>query len=166
LPTARTASATPPDTTEVKSTAAAEATSVVEKQLVRPLAAKEASRSRFSRAYIPPQARRVRILDSARSTDGRGAEFVAFAVDESSGRRARLPDDSDHWRKDVIVGCVYPARDEVFIKRGDKFVGADLLLGKKTAAADDTVCRPALARIPSSAATLASTSKVVAGSGK
>ena len=41
----------------------------------------------------------------------------------------------------MIVGCVYPARDEIFIKRGDKFFGAGLLLGRKTAAADDTVCR-------------------------
>jgi len=164
LPTARRASATPPDTTDVKSTTAAEATSVVEKQLVKPLTEKEARRSVFSRAYIPPQARRVRILDSARSTDGRGAEFVTFAVDESSGRRARPADDSGHWRKDVIVGCVYPARDEVFIKRGDKFVGASLLLGKKTAAADDTVCRPALARIPSSPPALATTSQIVVGS--
>jgi len=84
----------------------------------------------------------VRVLDHQASTDGRGAEFVAFAVDEHAGRLpARAADDS-HWRKDAIVGCVYPARDEVFIKRGDKFFGAGLLLGQKTAAAD-AVCRAA-----------------------
>ena len=117
---------------------------MVEKQLVKPLTQKEAKQNRFSRAYIPPQARRVRILDRERSTDGRGAAFVAFAVDDAlpharaqGGRRLRP------WRKDAIVGCVYPARDEIFIKRGDKFFGAGLLLGQKTAAADDTVCRPA-----------------------
>jgi hypothetical protein len=138
LPTARTASATPPD----KPTAEAQA--VVEKQLVRPLADKEAHQSRFSRAYIPPQERRVRVLESERSTDGRGAEFVTFSVDERSGVFARRgADDADRWRKDAIVGCVYPARDEVFIKRGEKFFAATLLLGKKTAAADDAVCRPA-----------------------
>jgi hypothetical protein len=132
LPTARRATAAPPDT----------AAAVVEKQLVKPLAEKEAGRSRFSRAYIPPQARRVRVLDREASTDGRGAEFVAFAVDERSGGFGRHATDESGWRKDAIVGCVYPARDEIFIKRGDKFFGAGLLLGQK-AAADDTVCRPA-----------------------
>jgi hypothetical protein len=114
---------------------------VVEKQLITPLTAKEEKRSRFSRAYIPPQARRVRILDSQQSTDGRGAAFVAFAVDERSGRRAQREADDSSWRRDAIVGCVYPARDELFIKRGDKFFAASLLLGQKTAAADDKVCR-------------------------
>jgi hypothetical protein len=141
LPTARRASATPPD----EQTVEAQVTAVVEKQLVKPLADKEAGRSRFSRAYIPPQARRVRV-DGERSTDGRGAEFVAFAVDERSGRFASRKADDAGWRKDAIVGCVYPARDEVFIKRGDKFFGAGLLLGQKTAAADEVVCRPAPTR--------------------
>jgi hypothetical protein len=156
LPTARTASATPPDTQ-------AEAEALVEKQLVKPLAEKEARRNRFSRSYIPPLARRVRVPDRERSTDGRGAEFAAFAVDERSGVFARqVADDSSRWRKDAIVGCVYPARDEIFIKRGDRFFAAGLLLGKKTAAADDTVCRPVPTRIDSSVPTLASTSHVVA----
>ena len=153
------ASATPPDTrntappsptrteaqhpVENKPSAEAEASAVVDKQLVKPLAQKDAGRSRFSRAYIPPQARRVRVLDREPSTDGRGAAFVAFAVDERSGAFARHAADDSDWRKNAIVGCVYPARDEIFIKRGDKFFAAGLLLGKKTAAADDTVCRPA-----------------------
>jgi hypothetical protein len=115
----------------------------VEKQLVKPLADKESRRSRFSRAYLPPQARRVRVLDRQRSTDGRGAEFVAFAVDERSGVLAGPAADDSGWRKDAIVGCVYPTRDETFVKRGDKFFRAGLLLGQKTPAADDTVCRPA-----------------------
>jgi hypothetical protein len=116
---------------------------VVDEQLVKPLTAKEAHRDRFSRAYHPPQARRVRVLDREPSADGRGAEFVAFAVDERSGRRAARAADDAGWRKDAIVGCVYPARAEVYVKRGDKFFAAGLLLGQKTAAADDTVCRPA-----------------------
>jgi len=156
LPTARRASAAPPDSQHD------EVAAVVEKQLVKPLAEKEAGRSRFSRAYIPPQARRVRVLDRERSTDGRGDEFVAFAVDERSGVLARHATDDSGWRKDAIVGCVYPARDEIFIKRGDKFFGASLLLGKKTAAGDDTVCRPAPARIHASPPTPASSSQVVA----
>ena len=131
---------------------------MVEKRLIRPLAQKEAGRNRLSRSYIPPQARRVRVPDGERSTDARGAEFVAFAVDERSGRLAfRGADDSVGWREDVIVGCVYPAQGEIFIKRGDKFFAAGLLLGQKTAA-DDTVCRPAPTRVPTSAPTLASKS--------
>lgn len=145
---------------EIKPMAEATATVVVEKQLVKPLAEKEARRSRFSRSYIPPLARRVRVLDGERSTDGRGAEFAAFAVDERSGVFARhAADDSSRWRKDAIVGCVYPARDEIFIKRGDKFFDAGLLLGKRTAAADDTVCRPAPTRMDSGLPTLATTSR-------
>ena len=106
----------------------------------------------------------MRVLDGARSTDGRGAEFVAFAVDERSGLSVRrAADDSDHWRKDAIVGCVYPARDEVFIKRGDKFFGAGLLLGQKTVAADDAICRPGPTRIPAIPPTLTTTSPAVAG---
>lgn len=117
---------------------------MVEKALVKPLAEKEARRSRFTRAYIPPQARRVRVLDREPSTDGRGAAFVAFAVDERSGvLEPRAADDAGRWRKDAIIGCVYPARDEIFIRRGDKFYGVGLLLGQKTAAAADTTCRPA-----------------------
>jgi len=155
LPIARTASATPPDKP------AATAAAVVDAQLVRPLAAREAKQSRFSRSYIPPQARRVRVLDDERSTDGRGAEFVPFAVDErSAGAARRAADDADRWRNDAIVGCVYPARDEVFIKRGDKFFAAGLLLGQKTAPAGDAVCHPAAAQLPSGAPTLASASKV------
>jgi hypothetical protein len=174
IPTARRASATSPEKQnaarpspaqteaqrpiEIKPTAEAEVTALVEKQLVKPLANKEASRSRFSRAYIPPQARRVRVLDRERATDGKGAEFVAFAVDERSRVLApQAGDDSGRWRKDAIVGCVYPARDEIFIKRGDKFFGAGLLLGQKTAVADDTVCRPAPERIHSSPPTPART---------
>jgi len=163
-PIGRTASAAPPEarsaaplapakadaqrTIEIKPTA--DAAAVVQEQLVKPLAEKEARRNRFSRSYIPPQARRVRVLDGQRSTDARGAEFVAFAVDERSGSLARLVADDSHWRKDAIVGCVYPARDEIFVKRSDKFFGAGLLMGKKTDAADDTICRPAptLSQLP------------------
>jgi len=138
-PAVQAAPATPPDVADV-------AKAVVEKQLVKPLADKEAHQSRFSRAYVPPQTRRVRVLDAQRSTDARGAAFVTFAVDERSGAFARRPDSDDRgWRKDAIVGCVYPGSDEVFVKRGDKFFGASLLLGKRTPAADAAVCRPLVA---------------------
>jgi len=144
LPTARKASATPPD---IRIKPMAEVAAVVEMQLLKPLAEKEARRSRFTRASLPPRVRQVRVLDRERSMDGRGAEFAAFAVDERSGWLGRqAADDSSAWHKDAIVGCVYPARGEIFIRRGDKFFEASLLLGKKTIAADETVCRPVLRR--------------------
>jgi hypothetical protein len=146
LPLAPAAWATPSDvrTATPPAVIEAEITALVERLLIRPLGQKEERRSRFSRSYIPPRARRVRILDRVRSTDSRGGEFVAFAVDDRSGRFAlEARDDSGRWRRDAIVGCAYPARDEIFIKRGDEFFAAGLLLGKKTAAADQAVCRPA-----------------------
>jgi hypothetical protein len=181
-PTARGASATPPDkqgaapaapahadtqrATEIKPTAEAQAYAAVERQLVKPLAQREAKQDRFSRDYVPPQARRVRVTGHQPSPDGRGAEFVAFAIDERSALILhRKADDAEHWRQDAIVGCVYPARDEVFIKRGDKYFGAVLLLGRRTSAADETVCRPALTRTPSGTPTVASAPQVVATSG-
>jgi hypothetical protein len=141
-PIARADSATPPDQ-QKPGTPAGDATSVVEKQLVKPLARKEAHQNRFSRVYIPPQARRVRVVDRQPSTDSRGAQFVAFAVDERSALAVPLAHgDAVRWREDAIVGCVYPARDEVFIRRGDKFFAAGLLLGQRTPAPDAAVCHP------------------------
>jgi hypothetical protein len=180
-PAARGASTTPPDKqnvapaapahvetprpSEIKPTAEAQAYAVVEKQLVKPLSQREGRGSRFSRAYLPPQARRVRV-DHPPSRDGRGGEFLTFAVDERSATIVHRPaDDADAWRKDAIVGCVYPARDEVFIKRGDKFFGAGFLLGRRSAAADEMVCRPALTQAPPGASTVASASPAAAGSG-
>lgn len=137
-PAARAGSATPPDP----------ATAVVERQLVKPLGDKEARQSRFSRTYVPPQTRRVRLLETQAATDRLGAAFVPFAVDERSAAFVRRPaNDASGWRKDAIVGCVYPARDEVFVKRGDKFFGATLLLGKRTPPADAALCVPATTRI-------------------
>jgi hypothetical protein len=168
-PAARGASATPPDARgaappsatkaeaqPIKPTTEAQAYAVVEKQLVKPLVSKEGRGSRFSRAYLPPQARRVRVLDHQLSADGRGGEFVAFAVDERSGSLARRADDDTDsgWRKDAIVGCVYPARDEIFIKRGDRFFGAGLLLGHKTAV-DEVACRATPTRTPEATTAMA-----------
>jgi hypothetical protein len=149
-----------PHPVENKPTVDAEA--VVDKQLIKPLVKREAKQDRFSRAYIPPQARQVRIIDRQPSTDSRGAQFVAFAVDQ----RPRLfgskaGDDRYPLRKDVIVGCVYPVRDEVFIKRGEKFFGAGLLLGQR-APADDSVCRAATTPARASPPPPAAAAKVAA----
>lgn len=107
---------------------------VVQKKLLGPLAVKENEHSKFSRARLPPQERRLRLQQAAVDKDG--ATFVAFAVDSRHG----FADSDDAWRADTIVGCVYPGRDEVFIRRGDEVRPAAMLLGKKTKAAPATTC--------------------------
>jgi hypothetical protein len=107
---------------------------VVQKKLLGPLAVKENEHSKFSRARLPPQERRLRLQQAAVDKDG--ATFVAFAVDSRHG----FADSEDAWRADTIVGCVYPGRDEVFIRRGDEVRPAAMLLGKKTKAAPATTC--------------------------
>lgn len=107
---------------------------IVQQKLRRPLAMKEQEHSKFSRARLPPQDRRLRLQQAA--VDATGATFVAFAVDSRHG----FADSDDAWRADAIVGCVYPGRDEVFIRRGDEVRPAAMLLGKKTKAAPATTC--------------------------
>lgn len=132
--TASLASATPED----------DAKAVVQKNLIAPLRAKEERHSRFSRARLPAQVRRVRMLDSEPQKDSQGLEFLTFTVDAKHGY-GELDDDgevkADSWRKDVITGCVYPQSGEVFVKKGEKLFGAGLLLGKKTSAAAEHVCK-------------------------
>ena len=123
-----------------------DAQAVVEKQLVAPLKAKESRQKRFSRAYQPPQVRRVRVLDSEAVTDGDGAAFMTFAVDTQNGLLEDV-DGTRPWRTDVIVGCVYPESGKVFIKRGETYFGAGLLLGKKTNAAGEHVCHGAATQV-------------------
>src|SRR3954463_10311789 len=88
------------------------AKTTVEKALTRPLAQREATQSRFSRAAIPARTRTVRIVDASAHRDPRGLEFIAFSIDEQRGRQHLLS-------KDALTGCVYPKSGEVFVKRGD-----------------------------------------------
>jgi hypothetical protein len=110
------------------------ARNAVERELVTPLTEKEQYRSRFSRAYIPPRDRRVRILASRK--DANGNTFASFAIDEG---RAGAPEDS--WRKDTITGCVYEESGAVFVNRGKAWYPAAMLLGKTADAAGADVCR-------------------------
>lgn len=64
---------------------------VVQDKLVTPLGKKEDSRSRYSRAVMPPSARRVRILDDVPQFDSKGRGFLAFAIDESRGLVSAMP---------------------------------------------------------------------------
>ena len=41
---------------------------------------------------------------------------------------------------DTIAGCTYPDRGEVFVKRGDTYPPAALMLGKRTQAAARHIC--------------------------
>ncbi len=93
----------------------------VEDGLVKPLAEKERERSRFSRAMIPPRERRVRITQAKPRLDKGGGEFVSFAIDVRS---------AGDWRENDVVGCVYPKTGAVFVKIGEEYRPAEILLGK------------------------------------
>ncbi len=94
----------------------------VEVGLLEPLAARESKR-RFSRERPPPHERRVRVTDSALVRDAHGREFLPFAVD------IRYAAD---WQANDIVGCAYPENGKLFVKRGDAYFPAALMLGKET----------------------------------
>jgi hypothetical protein len=121
------------------------AEALVRRDLVQPLAAKEGTRSKFSRASLPPQERRVRILDDQPGKDAEGIAFVRFAVDARHGFAAA--DDESQWRLAAIVGCVYLDRNQVFVKRGNEYRPAAFLLGKNVKAAAGTTCQPAQAQV-------------------
>ncbi|MGE0868637.1 MAG: hypothetical protein AB7P03_08745 [Kofleriaceae bacterium] len=111
---------------------------IVKEKLIRPLAAKDREQSKFSRARLPPQARRVRVLDAQPRVDSTGAAFYAFAVDAKHGWAE--DDSAESWQRSAITGCVYPASGEVFIKRGKAYHPATAALGKKTKAAPESTC--------------------------
>jgi hypothetical protein len=115
-----------------------DARAIVQKTLVTPLVAKEAKQSRFSRARMPPQARRIRVLDE--KTDSAGEKFVSFAIDSSYGLMA-ADDGEEAWSKNTTTGCVYVGKQEVFVKFGAAFRPAAVLLGKKSEPADARVCK-------------------------
>jgi len=121
----------------------ASAKAVLEAKLLEPLYRKEADRSRFSRAAMPPQARRIRIINNALQTDGKGHPFVPFSIDESrgfGGDKGREIAEAG-WLKDAITGCVYPATGEVMVKRGQVYYPSSVLLGLNTPMAPANVCR-------------------------
>jgi hypothetical protein len=93
----------------------------VETGLVKPLAEQETP-SRFSRARPAPRQRRVRITDTTATLDKSGRAFVPFAIDVRFG--------GSEWRENDIVGCVYSASGDLFVKKGDAYRPAAFLLGK------------------------------------
>lgn len=116
------------------------AAALVTAKLIEPLAAKDSHRSKFSRARLPPTARRVRVLDEAPQHDSEGNAFYSFAVDQ---RHGWSNDDHAKWSTASLTGCVYPDSSEVFIKRGKSFHPAIAATGKKTKAAPERTCQAA-----------------------
>ena len=108
----------------------------VEKGLVEPLVQKEKERSRFSRARMPPQERRVRVTQAAVTLDASGRAYMAFAVDVRRGTE---------WHENDVVGCAYTQTGALFVKHGVEYRPAEILLGKDVEVAPN-VCTPAKAR--------------------
>lgn len=126
---------------------------LVRRELVEPLKAKELKQSRFSRARLPPQVRRVRVLDDSPRHDSAGRAFFTFAIDARHGFEALEEDGEASWRKAAITGCAYPDTQEVFVKSGDRHRPAAFLLGKKVKAAEAQACQgEATAAAPGQAA--------------
>ena len=107
----------------------ASAKAMLEAKLLEPLQKKEASRSRFSRAALPPAARRIRILNNAFQTDPQGHPFVSFSIDQSHAYGDEKEIAESSWFKDAITGCVYPVTGEVMVKRGEAYYPSSILLG-------------------------------------
>ncbi|MFO1520077.1 MAG: hypothetical protein U1F57_10505 [bacterium] len=119
----------------------ASAKSVIQAKLLEPLQKKEADRSRFSRAVLPPRTRRIRILESDPQADAKGRSFVPFAIDENRGYGGSQEVAENSWLKDTITGCVYPETGEVWVKRGEVYYASSMLLGHQTPTAPAGVCR-------------------------
>lgn len=113
----------------------------LQSKLLNPLQKKEGTRSRFSRAALPPRARRIRILDNSARIDATGQTFVAFAIDESHGPMGGKEVAEDAWLKNTITGCVYPKTGEVMVKRGEAYYAASVIMGVQTPMAPATTCR-------------------------
>ena len=88
--------------------------------LVKPLAARERG-GFFSRERPPPHQSRVRTPDSEQ-TDPSKRVFASFAIDVRFG--------NDTWRENDVIGCVYKDTGKIFVKLGDEYRPAAILLGK------------------------------------
>jgi hypothetical protein len=97
----------------------------VDAGLLKPLAAVESHRSRFSRERSAPHARRIRIEETTTTNDASGHPFIHFAVDGRWG---------EEWEKDDILGCVYGGTGKIFVKVGDQYWPAGFYLGKNVEA--------------------------------
>ena len=108
----------------------------VEEGLIKPLAEREKSTSRFSRARMPPRERRARVIQPSPARDKSGRQFMAFAVDVRYG---------SEWHENDIVGCAYLDNRALFVKLGEEYRPASVLLGQSGDAVPGVcvVARPA-----------------------
>jgi hypothetical protein len=93
----------------------------VEEGLLKPLAEQEKSRSRFSRARMPPRERRARVTQVTPTRDPSGRQFMAFALDVKYG---------SEWRENDVVGCAYLDNRDLFVKLGSEYRPSAVLLGQ------------------------------------
>jgi hypothetical protein len=100
---------------------AAQVQARVEEGLVKPLAEREKSTSRFSRVRMPPRERRARVTQTAPSRDKSGRQFMAFAIDVRYG---------NEWHENDVVGCAYLGSRDLFVKLGEEYRPAPVLLGQ------------------------------------
>ena len=64
----------------------------------------------------------MRVTQASGTADQSGKTFVRFAIDARFG--------SEEWQKDDIIGCVYTGIGQIFVKSGDAYFPASLLLGE------------------------------------
>ena len=77
----------------------------------------------------------MRVTQTAVTLDASGRPYIAFAVDVRRGAE---------WQDNDVVGCGYPQTGALFVKRGDGYRPAEILLGKDVEVAP-SVCTPAKA---------------------
>lgn len=94
----------------------------IEADFVKPLAARDQETSRFSRMRMPPQERRVRMLQPTTSLDASKRAFLPFAID---GKFA-----GGEWQENEITGCVYTEKGDMYVKIGDSYRPSSFLLGQ------------------------------------
>jgi hypothetical protein len=94
----------------------------VEEGLIKPLAQRDTKKtSRFSRARLPPQERRVRVTQTDPSRDKSDRPFMAFAIDVRYGTE---------WKENDVVGCAYLGSRDLFVKVGGSYRPAKVVLGQ------------------------------------
>ena len=79
----------------------------------------------------------MRVPQTTLSRDAQGREFMPFAVDVRYGK--------GQWQTDDTVGCAYRMSGNLFVKIGNAFYPAALLLGKQVDPVA-SVCQSAAAR--------------------
>lgn len=114
----------------------------VRTELLKPMAAKESKYSRLSRSRLPPQARRIRVLNTEPLKDKEGAAFVEFAIDSRYGfDLGDGEENAGEWTQNTVTGCVYAETGTVFVMHRGSYHAPGALFGKKTKPAASHICK-------------------------